>query len=407
LSLVAVDKLKEGWVLSEDVRDVNGRLMLSKGQRIDRNHIRIFKIWGIPEVIVDKPAEPAPAGQGDKQMEKLQKVEHCVTMILSNIDPNHPAIREIWKAAVEYRYQNDLLIEFEGGHALPENFKLNLARGFKTQIEFSEMQLPETPTIIMEFSQVIEDPLSSANDIADVVTRSPSLSALLLKLVNSAFYGLQSKVDTISRAVTLIGVKEIRSMILGIEIMRLFHNIPRELVDMSAFLRHSLACGILSRILAAQKKLQHTERLFVAGLLHDIGRLVWYKYFSEQARLLLSMAKRTELSLYEIERECLGVSHEQIAGHLFKKWHIPDSLENIIVYHHAPSRSNLWTQAAIVHMADIAVNAIGLGHSGERILARFEPRTWDRLQIVPNALKTAMEQTIEQVEVMMKIFTEA
>lgn len=407
MSLIAVEKLKEGWVLSEDVRDINGRLMLSKGQEIDQNHIRIFKIWGIPEVCVSEKIEVSQNDAGLTDIKKRFQAEHTVKTILHNVDLHHPAINEIYKAAVENRYQNNLVYEIEPGQPLPQNFRMDLSSGLKTQIEFTHVQLPEVPTIILEFSKVVEDPSSSANDIADVINRSPSLAALLLKLANSAFYGFLSKVDTISRAVTLIGIQEINSLMMGIGIMRLFHTIPKELADMSSFLRHSLACGILSRILAAQKKLPHTERLFVAGLLHDIGRLVWYKYFPEQAKLILQMGKKTGLSLYDIEKECLGIGHEQIAGFLLQKWQLPASLENIIINHHTPSRCAYHDEAAILHMADIAINAIGLGHSGEHMIARFESKTWDHLQIVPRSLKIAIDQTIQQVNLMEKMFTDA
>jgi putative nucleotidyltransferase with HDIG domain len=404
LSLVALENLKEGWELSADVRDVNGRLVLSKGQKIDQNHIRIFKIWGIPEVSVKQKHEQALSEQRPADIEKLFKVEQTLKMILRHVDLKHAGINAIYKAAAKYRSQKDLIRIIEPEQPLPQNFKLDLSSGLRTQIEFTELQLPETPEIIIEFSEVADDPRSSANDIAEVISRSPSLASQLLKVANSAFYGFVSKIDTISRALTLIGIKEIRSLVMGIVIMRLFHSISKELVDMSSFLRHSLACGILSRILAAQKRLPHPERLFTAGLLHDLGRLAWYHYFPEQAKLILLMARKTGLSLYDIEKECLGISHEQIAGYLLQKWHLPASLASIIVHHHTPSRSTAPAETAIVHMADLAINTIGLGHSGEHIIARFESNTWDRLQIAPVVLKIAIEQTMEQVDIMETIF---
>lgn len=406
MSLVAVNNLKEGWILGEDVRDDNGRLVLSKGKEIESNHIRIFKIWGIYEVRIKENYQPLPQDQGDKDIQKLLSAEQTVQMVMKNIDINHPCIKEIFQTAVEYRYQHNLIVEYDPPQALPPNFKLDLSNGLGTQIEFGDIKLPDAPDIILDFNKVLEDPLSSIHDIADVVQRSPSLTALLLKLANSAFYGFPSKIDTISRAIAIIGTKEINTLILGINVMRQFHDISKELVDMSAFLKHSLSCGILSRILAAQAKVQHTERLFVAGLLHDIGRLIWYKFFPEQAKLLLKMANRTGCSLYEIENKCLGISHEEIAKHLIKKWNFPDSLKNSIVYHHRPSTSADTIAASIVHIADITVNAVGLGHSGERIIPRFEPKAWEFLKIAPSGLKRAIDQTLEQLGIMEAFFSE-
>lgn len=406
VSLVAVKNLKEGWILGEDVRDDNGRLMLSKGKEIKSNHIRIFKIWGISEVRINENYQPPPHDRSDKDIQKLLSAEQTVQTVMTNIDINHPGIKEIFQTAVEYRYQNNLIVEYDPPQALPPKFKLDLSNGLGTQIEFGGIKLPDAPDIILDFSRVIEDPLSSTHDIADVVQRSPSLTALLLKLANSAFYGFPSEIDTISRAVALIGTREINTLIMGISVMRQFHDISKELVDMSAFLKHSLSCGLLSRILAAQAKVQHTERLFVVGLLHDIGRLIWYKYFPEQAKLLLKMANRTVCSLYQIENTCLGISHEEIAGHLIRKWNFPDSLKNSIVYHHRPSASADAIEASIVHIADITVNAIGLGHSGEHIIPRFESKAWELLHITPSGLERAIDQTLEQLGIMEAFFSE-
>ncbi len=406
MSRIAIENLKEGFVLAEDVKDISGRLILSKGRQLESNHIRIFKIWGIQYVSVEESCETSLPDQDVKDVEKLVRAEHTVETILQNIDTSHPAINEIFKAAVEHRYQNDLLIESEPQEKLPENFRFDLSEGLKTQIEFTEVQLPEGPEIMLEFNQILEDADTPIHNIVDVLNKSPSLAAILLKFVNSASYGFKLKIDTLSMAVAVLGAKEISSLVMGISVMRLFHDIPKELVDMPNFLRHSMACGILSRILASHKMLPHTERLFVTGLLHDIGRLVWYKYFPAQAKLLLLMSKRTGLSIYEMEDECLGINHVQIAEYLLRKWKFPASLENIIFYHHEPSRSPDQVEACIVHMADIAINAVGLGHSGEQIIPRFEAELWDQTGIRPNSLRTAISQTIEQVLLMTKLFPE-
>ena len=141
--------------------------------------------------------------------------------------------------------------------------------------------MPEIPSVVFELNEVISNPMSSAEQIAEVVNRSPSLTALLLKIVNSSFYGFPSKIGKVSHAVTLIGTREISSLALGISILSLFKNIPKNIFDMYSFLKHSLACGILSRVLAAHLNSSQTEQLFVSGLLHDLGRLILYIHFPE------------------------------------------------------------------------------------------------------------------------------
>lgn len=401
---VALERLRDGVVLAGDVRDASGRLLLTKGQPIDVGQIRLLKIWGVPEVLVREQDQAFATQREDNDESRRSRVERTVKTIFQHVDAGHPAIDTIFTAATQYRYQKDFFINFGPRQQLPEDFKLDLRNGIKTQILFSEVYLPESPGIILEFNKILDDPMSSANDIAAVVARSPSLAALLLKIANSTANGFGSGIDTLSRAAALLGTRDAGVLAMVISSVQYFRDIPKELIDMANFLRHSLACGLLSRILGAQAKAPNTERLFLAGLLHDIGRLVLYRYFPEQAKLVLKMARRTGLSVYEIEKESMGISHTQIAGHLIRKWKFPDALVNGIIYHHRPLRSAAPVEPAIVHLADIAVNALGLGHSGGYIIAHFDPGVWPLLGISTGTLKTAIDQTVEQLDIMTDLF---
>ncbi len=403
---VVLQDLKTGAVLEEDVRDINGRLLLCKGQSVDAEHIRILKIWGVSEVEVTQAQTAAVSSTQVEDDRGRADARRSVETILQHIETSHPGIAVIVRTATDYRHRNGLMAAFGPTQPLSVDFKLDLSTGLKTQIEFSEIELPESSAIIADFNAVFQDPSASASDMADVIARSPSLTALLIKIANSAAFGFLSKIDTVTRAVAMLGAREVNALVMGIAVMGIFQGIPKDLVDIHTFVRHSLACGILSRILAAHRQLQNTERLFVSGLLHDIGRLVLYRYFPEQAKLLLQMARKTGLSVYELEAECLGVRHAQIAEPLLRKWNFPAALQNAIVHHHRPSRSADPAEAAIVHMADLAVNAIGLGHSGEHIVPRFEPMAWDALAIAPGALETALKQTIQQLGIMEALFME-
>jgi HD-like signal output (HDOD) protein len=170
------------------------------------------------------------------------------------------------------------------------------------KIRSRDIKLPEIPSLIFTLNDTIADPFSSADDIAQVISKSPGLSALLLRIVNSAFYGFPSRIDSVTRAVTIIGSKEVSTLAVGITTMEIFKDIPRSVFDMQAFTHHSLACGVLARILAAGGNIRNTEQLFVSGLLHDIGRMVIFKYFPQQAGLMLSGASHGKASLYEMEK---------------------------------------------------------------------------------------------------------
>jgi HD-like signal output (HDOD) protein len=258
--------------------------------------------------------------------------------------------------------------------------------------------LPEVPSLVYELNEIIVDPLSSAGDIAQVVNKSPSLTATLLKIVNSAFFGFRSKIDSISRAVTLIGSKELSSLALGVTIMETFKDIPREVIDVASFLEHNLACGMVARIMAAHGNVANTEQLFVSGMLHDIGRLVLCRYFPQNAKHAFTAAAESGESLLMAERNVLGCTHVQLGKKLLQKWKLPYALENSVSYHHNPSASPNPEMAATLQMADMMVHGLGIGNSGERKVPAFDDKAWQRINFPVAAFRPLVHQAGDQIE---------
>jgi HD-like signal output (HDOD) protein len=397
MGIVYTDKIKPGMVVAEEVRDVNGRLLLGKGSSIQPSHIRIFKIWGITEVKVHGEIGIKDDPQPQIQPELLEKIKDNTRYLFSHVDLDHPAIREIFRLSVEHRSRN-------GNSAkempLPKNGsplnKMNHHNNFLDKLSKKKMSLPEIPTIVSELNEVISNPLSSAEDIANVVNKSPSLTATLLRIVNSALYGCPSKIDKVSQAVTLIGTKEIFGLAVGISVLAIFKKIPKEIINMYSFLRHSIACGIISRILAAHKNLSHTEQLFVSGLLHDLGRVLLYIYFPDESAHLLGRCYKSDRLLYEEEDNYLGCNHTHIVQYLMQHWKLPLALENNVFHHHHPSEAKSPVPAAIVHLADIMVNALGMGSSGERFVPPLDNAAWEELNLSTSCFEVVVKQATHQ-----------
>lgn len=394
---VPTDKLKPGKILAAEVRDINGRLLLARGNKIGDNHIRIFKIWGVSEVAVEGPAQGGDKFDPDLNPEIFEQVNSSVKSLFRHTDREHPIVNKIFNLAVQFRCEHNLIetedhVHLEERMAATGDQKID----FIKKLNKSKIVLPEIPSIVFELNEVIANPMSSADHIAQVVNRSPSLTALLLKIVNSSFYGFPSKIDKISHAVTLIGTREISGLALGISILSIFKNIPKEMIDMYSFLKHSLACGILSRILAAQKNFGQTEQLFVSGLLHDLGRLILYLYFTEESRDILSRARNNNKLLYEEETDCLGCDHAQVGKHLMEQWKLPLILENNVLYHHHPSEAQQPIPATIVHLADIIVNSLGIGSSGEKFVPPLDTAAWENLDLPPSSFETIIGQATHQ-----------
>jgi HD-like signal output (HDOD) protein len=399
MALVPIGQLGLGMTLSEDVKDMNGRLLIAKGVSVESQHLRVLKMWGVGEVAVEE-AEPepadAPSGINTEQMDRAGRE---IIRAFADLDLEHPAIKEIVKLSIPCRAARPTG-EPGPGEAASRGRKVEdpRARDVISRIERIDVKLPEVPSVVFELNEIISDPLSSSADIARLVNQSPSLAALLLKIVNSAFYGFRSKVDSISRAVVMIGSKEISNLALGITIMEAFKDIPRRVMDVTSFMEHSLGCGIVSRILAAYANITATEQLFVSGLLHDIGRLVVCRYFPDVMGLILADARRADTPVMQSERTVAGKPHTQIGRKLIQKWKLPYALENNVLYHHNPSASPNPEAAAVVQAADIIMHGLGFSGSGEHRVPGFDTAAWDRLKVPAGALPAVIRQAVHQID---------
>jgi len=394
---VQTDKLKPGQILAEEVRDVNGRLLLARGNEIQSNHIRIFKIWGISEVIVAGARHRKDNLDAPPDPELVEQVRENMKFLCRHVDLEHPAIKQIFKISVQFRCRHNLAEPQGNLHVIKAEFphepqKIN----FLEEMNKKKIILPEIPSVAFELNEVIANPMSSAEHIAQVVNRSPSLTALLLKIVNSSFYGFPSKIDKISHAVTLIGTREISGLALGISILSIFKNIPKETIDMYSFLKHSLACGILSRVLAAHLNYNQTEQLFVSGLLHDLGRLILYLNFPIESRNIITRSRNDAKLLYKAEKDYLGCDHAKVGQQLMKQWKLPMILESSVRYHHKPSDAPYLIPATIVHLADLIVNSLGIGSSGEKFVSPLDEDAWEKLELSPSCFEKVIGQAMHQ-----------
>ncbi len=407
MSFVHTDKIRENMVLAEDIRDPRGRLLLKKGQKITGSHIRVFKMWGVTEVNIEGEMTVGHVAEPDSTAEEIKAAEDRLRPLFKHVDLNHPAVSELFRLSVMSRGRNDLSdaegripsspVEEPGSRPVPD---------VKKKIMQNNIKLPEIPSVIFELNQIMNDPLASSHDIAQVVTKSPSLATILLKIVNSSFFGFPSKIETITRAVTLLGTREIGNLAMGVTMISIFKGGPKHGFRMLSFMKHSFACAIISRILAAQKMMAETEQMFVSGLLHDIGRLIIYRYFPVNAKFLHNRSLKSGSLLYQEEEGCLGCRHTDIAGYLLEKWRLPATLENNILYHHDPSNAPDPVRAAIVHVADVLVNALGMGSSGERYVPPLDPGAWDLLELSPSCFEIISRQAASQLSAFETFFAQ-
>jgi putative nucleotidyltransferase with HDIG domain len=399
MTLVNVNNLDPGLVLAQDVLDNNAKLLLVKGQTIKNEHIRIMKMRGIFEVEVDGLDQEDSKSRETVNSERLEQVGQAVKKKFQLIDIAHPTIKEVVKICLEHRLKLPETAKTPLDLTLnDDNQKKLSSKDIMARIDRFEVKLPEVPSLVFELNQAIADPMSSAADIAQVINRSPSMAATLLKIVNSAFYGLRSKVDSLSRAAMLMGSKEVTNLAMAITIMETFKDIPKEIMDVGSFLEHNLACGMLARILAAHGNIPQTERIFVAGMLHDIGRLILYKYFPDYAILALIEARQSNIPLFKAEQKILGCTHTHLGNRLLNKWKLPTVLTDNVYFHHNPSSASDPMMASALQMADIIIHGLDIGHSAEHIVPAFDDKAWERLNLPISSIRFIIRQARHQVE---------
>jgi putative nucleotidyltransferase with HDIG domain len=222
--------------------------------------------------------------------------------------------------------------------------------------------LVSPPEVCLRLLDLVDSPKSTAHEIGEVISSDPNLSARLLKLVNSSFYNYSGRIDTLSRAIAIVGTRELYSLAISVSAVRAFSKIPAQLINMDTFWRHSLYCGIIARYLAKRCGILHPERLFVAGLLHDIGVLVMFARAPEKSRDLMLMAGGDENTLAYGERQEFGFNHADLGGLMATVWNLPDTLVEAIACHHNPLDAVCSKQqAGIVKIADILADRSSLG----------------------------------------------
>lgn len=255
------------------------------------------------------------------------------------------------------------------------------------------------PLVYHRLMQVIADPRAGVNDIGRVIGEDQGLTARLLKLVNSALFSLPWKIETVTEAVRIVGITQIRDLATATSIISMFDDLPEDLTDPAQFWRHSLGCGVVARLLARHRGEDNSERFLVAGLVHDIGRLIMMMHAPEDTRAALEEARVSGVDLVEAEREHVGCDHALVGGKLVAKWNFPAALEQCVRHHHQPRRADQFPiEAATVHVADIVATALGWGSSGRPVVPTLDTGTWDLLALEAGLLPSLLDDAERQLE---------
>ena len=224
--------------------------------------------------------------------------------------------------------------------------------------------LPTLPVIVSRILEVADDSGSSANELAEIVSRDMSVSAKVLNLANSAFYGFSRRITTIPQAVVVLGFDTVRSLALSVSVFDTLTRPSGEVsFDYEAFWIHSIGCGTASRLIAKELGYRDTGTFFVAGLLHDLGKIILDTHFHEQYREVVEEMVEEERSAFDVEIDILDIDHAEVGGWLAARWKFPEILVTPIASHHnlmSAAEAHL-KESTVVHLANILTKRAGIG----------------------------------------------
>ncbi len=259
--------------------------------------------------------------------------------------------------------------------------------------------LPALPEVVVRVMRMAEDPRSDAAAIARVIATDQAMAARVLKLANSAFYGLPRRVSTLSEAVVILGFRTIKNLAIAASTFELLNReIAGYWLQRGELWRHSLACAIGAQLVARRVGLSVAEEAFVSGLLHDIGKVAINLFVREQFDQIMERALNDRIPFVEAEEAVLGFNHAIAGALIAEKWNLPPTLVSVIRYHHQPSQApDASTMVSVVHLADILSITLGIGIGGDGLYYTLEDGTLAMFELQQSDIDDLCAQIVEQM----------
>jgi len=255
--------------------------------------------------------------------------------------------------------------------------------------------LPTLPQYMLKASKIVNNPQSSAKDLAKVISEDQVLTARLLKLVNSSFYGFPQKVTTVTSAIVLLGFEAIRNLLLSTSIMDIFSKGLGSKENAEQLWNHVLCCGVVSKVIGEKINYHDTEELFVAGLLHDIGKTVELITFPQKFEEINEISKRRNVMVKEIEEEIFGIGHDSLGKLLATYWKLPKTLQDVMEYHHTIEGELENNKLVyVVHVSDVITKTIEIIFGHDTVVPEIKKTAWENLGLDMEDLQAIIGRSI-------------
>ncbi|MBI4230326.1 MAG: HDOD domain-containing protein [Planctomycetes bacterium] len=259
--------------------------------------------------------------------------------------------------------------------------------------------LPTLPAILQRLNSMIVDPHTTAKQVGQLISSDPAVTARILKVVNSAFYGFPSRITTVTHAIVILGFNTVKSIVLSSSIFDTFRGQSESPYRREDFWKHSIGTGAACRVIGKAIGYTALEDFFIAGLLHDVGKIVLDQYLHDDFVRVLEVVEKKDCLFVEAEAEVLGVTHAEVAGWLFEQWKLSKGLVQAVACHHNPALSDeVQKITSVIHLGDIVCRALQIGSGGDRKIPACSPTAWEALGLTEGRIPEILRATEEEAE---------
>ena len=265
--------------------------------------------------------------------------------------------------------------------------------------------LPSLPQAYHKCCHLLEQEVTDSTALAKVVSTDPGMTMAVLRLVNSAFYSLPRKIERLDHAISIIGQNKFRDLILTASVVEAMSKLAGGEINMEAFRRHSVLTGLLARRIGLYCYLPNSERLHIAGLLHDVGQLIYFNLLGTKALKVCELVSKLGIEPHVAERKVLGFTSHQVGGALCRAWNLPDWLTETVENHHQPDNSERFEQeASVIGLANRltsqhfpGITSLGSFNAMDKVQHEVE-EVHTGLNLSSDDIELATEEALEQLD---------
>lgn len=261
------------------------------------------------------------------------------------------------------------------------------------------------PEVYQQLSWLLDGNECNIIELEELISYDPVMSARLFGIANGPLFSGQP-VESISAAISRVGINRLRRVLISTTATHVFANVGAEMVEMDNYWHHSVSCALAGEFLARRLKCEAPQRLFIAGLMHDIGQLVIYQTIPDLAIQVLRKAGELESYRYRMEQEIIGFTHAEVGQELLSRWQLPLMIRKAVEFHHEPQLAGEYgVEASIVHIATAVANSAEpswkMGGEGHDVARQINPFAWRITGLSPSIIdETVSKVKMESINVL-------